>query len=126
MQVALLVQELYQLSVYLVLVLCISTLDLILACPHVQMGPIKIQLLTFAQLVKALAQLAQLVQALTACLAQFLCIIKQQRNSVFQLVITGNMQLPLLLHFAQPANLVAQPALEEHPINVFHVVGPCI
>lgn len=90
------------------------------------MGPIKIQLLTFAQLVKALVQLAQLVQVLTACLAQFLCIIKQQQNSVFQLVIVGNMQLQLLLHFAQPANQVAQPALEELLINVFHVVERCI
>lgn len=35
------------------------------------------------------------------------------------------MLLPLRLHFAQPAILLAQPALEVLPINVFRAAAHC-
>jgi len=90
------------------------------------MVPIKTKLLTFAHFATVLALLVQLARVLTASLAQSLCITKLQRNSVFQLVIMVNIQLPLQLHFAQPAILLAQHALEVLLINVFHAAAHCI
>ena len=125
-RVAILVQGLKKISVYLVLDICISTLTWILAIPHAQLEPIQIQLLIFAHLVTVLALLVQQVRARAAWLAQSLCITKLQRNSVFQPAIFVNILYPLQLPFAQPVILLAQPVLEVLQTNAFHAAAHCI
>jgi len=80
----------------------------------------------YALRVIQLAQLALEQGLLYASLALFLFTIKQQQSNAWALAISVIMELPLQLHFAQPAILLAQHALEALPINVFHAAAHCI